>query len=78
MNKRITEDQARMTFERTMKLEHEFGEYFTGNICSMVIMHTYCVCGVMVNSLSSHFVWKSCLGQTKVYEIGICYFSAQH
>lgn len=29
MNKRITEDQAKMTFERTQKLEHEFGEYFT-------------------------------------------------
>ena len=32
MNKRITEDQARMTYERTMKLEHEFGEYFTGKL----------------------------------------------
>ena len=48
MNKRITEDQARMTFERTMKLEHEFGEYFTGNICSMVIIHTYCTTTSMV------------------------------
>ena len=30
MNKRITEEQARLTYERTMKLEQEFGEYFTG------------------------------------------------
>jgi len=29
-NKRITEDQARKTFERALKLEEEFGEYFTG------------------------------------------------
>lgn len=30
MNKRITDEQARLTYERTMKLEQEFGEYFTG------------------------------------------------
>ena len=31
MNKRITEEQARLSFDRTIKLEQEFGEYFTGN-----------------------------------------------
>ena len=30
MNKRVTEDQAKKTYERAMKLEQEFGEYFTG------------------------------------------------
>jgi len=30
MNKRITEEQARLSYERTVKLEQEFGEYFTG------------------------------------------------
>lgn len=30
MNKRITEEQARLTYDRTVKLEQEFGEYFTG------------------------------------------------
>ncbi|XP_050404710.1 disks large 1 tumor suppressor protein isoform X4 [Patella vulgata] len=29
MNKRITEEQARKTYERALKLEQEFGEYFT-------------------------------------------------
>ena len=29
-NKRMTEDQARKTYDRAMKLEQEFGEYFTG------------------------------------------------
>ena len=29
MNKRMTEEQARKLFERAMKLEQEFGEYFT-------------------------------------------------
>ena len=30
MNKRITEEQARKTYERALKLEQDFGEYFTG------------------------------------------------
>lgn len=30
MNKRLTEEQAKKTFDRAMKLEQEFGEYFTG------------------------------------------------
>jgi len=29
MNKRMSEEQARKLYERAMKLEHEFGEYFT-------------------------------------------------
>ena len=29
MNKRMTEDQARKTYERALKLEHDFGEFFT-------------------------------------------------
>lgn len=32
MNKRLTEEQARKTFDRAMKLEQEFGEFFTGMI----------------------------------------------
>lgn len=31
MNKRTTEEQAKKTFDRAMKMEAEFGEYFTGN-----------------------------------------------
>ncbi len=30
MNKRMTEEQARKTFERAQKTEQEFSEYFTG------------------------------------------------
>lgn len=29
MNKRMTEEQARKTYERALKLEQDFGEYFT-------------------------------------------------
>jgi disks large protein 1 len=32
MNKRTTEEQAKKTYERALKMEQEFGEYFTGTI----------------------------------------------
>lgn len=32
MNKRITEMSALKAYEKALKLEQEFGEYFTGNI----------------------------------------------
>ena len=31
-NKRMTEEQAKKTHDRAMKLEQEFGEYFTGKL----------------------------------------------
>lgn len=30
MNKRMSEEQAKKTYERALKIEQEFGEYFTG------------------------------------------------
>lgn len=30
MTKRMTEDQAKKTYERALKMEQEFAEYFTG------------------------------------------------
>ncbi|KAE8293776.1 Disks large-like protein 1 Synapse-associated protein 97 [Larimichthys crocea] len=35
INKRFTEEQARKTFDRAVKLEQEFTEYFTGNHCQL-------------------------------------------
>ena len=32
MNKRMTEEQARKTYERALKLEQDFGEYFTAMV----------------------------------------------
>ena len=32
MNKRLTEEQAKKTFDRDLKLEQEFEEFFTGMI----------------------------------------------
>lgn len=30
MNRRMTDEQAKKTYERALKMEQEFGEYFTG------------------------------------------------
>lgn len=42
LNKRLTEEQAQKTYDRALKLEQEFGEYFTGK-CSRphVSLHWY-------------------------------------
>lgn len=32
MNRRMTEEQAKKTYERAIKMEQEFGEYFTGMV----------------------------------------------
>lgn len=40
MNKRMTEEQAKKTFDRALKMESEFGEYFTGlliNYCILIL-----------------------------------------
>lgn len=47
MNKRMTEEQAKKTFERALKMEQEFGEYFTGISDFHVyecILHNDCFC----------------------------------
>ena len=36
MNRRMTEEQGKKTFERALKMEQEFGEYFTGK-CEMLL-----------------------------------------
>lgn len=35
MNRRMTEEQGKKTFERALKMEQEFGEYFTGKKSSI-------------------------------------------
>ena len=44
MNKRMTEEQAKKTFERAIKMEQEFGEYFTGTIYFHNNLNCVCVC----------------------------------
>lgn len=44
MNRRMTEEQAKKTFERALKMEQEFGEYFTGKLSVLFqtnLMHIF-------------------------------------
>ena len=36
LNKRLTEEQAQKTYDRALKLEQEFGEYFTGTVAAIL------------------------------------------
>lgn len=38
MNKRLTEEQAKKTYDRAIKLEQEFGEYFTGKFTFTLVV----------------------------------------
>lgn len=40
MNRRMTEEQAKKTYERALKMEQEFGEYFTGIFVYTFLYHT--------------------------------------
>ena len=43
----MTEEQARQTYEHALKLEQDFGEYFTGQclLTSLSVMATVHCCG---------------------------------
>lgn len=38
MNRRMTDEQARKTYERALKMDHEFGEYFTGTFSHHILI----------------------------------------
>ncbi len=38
INKRYTSEQAQKQYERYLKLEHEFGEFFTGKFCIVSLL----------------------------------------
>lgn len=52
MNRRMTEDQAKKTYDRALKMEQEFGEYFTGNNCYSL----YYITEINFSRLSRYFV----------------------
>ena len=41
MNRRMTEEQAKKTYERAIKMEQEFGEYFTGKYIFLFLFLLY-------------------------------------
>ncbi|KAM4695415.1 disks large homolog 1 isoform 11-T11 [Discoglossus pictus] len=57
MNKRLTEDQARKTFERAMKLEQEFTEHFTAIVQGETLEEIYNQVKQIIEEQSSTIIW---------------------
>ncbi|XP_063772440.1 disks large homolog 1 isoform X1 [Pseudophryne corroboree] len=57
MNKRLTEDQARKTFERAMKLEQEFTEHFTAIVQGDTLEEIYNQVKQIIEEQSSTYIW---------------------
>ncbi|XP_047462457.1 disks large homolog 2 isoform X28 [Mugil cephalus] len=57
LNKRLTEEQARKTFDRTMKLEQEFGEYFTALVQGDTLEDIYNHCKQVIEEHSGPYIW---------------------
>ncbi|KAL3847162.1 hypothetical protein ACJMK2_018088 [Sinanodonta woodiana] len=57
MNKRITEEQARLSFDRTMKLEQEFGEYFTAVVQGDTVAEIYAKVKEVIRDQSGPMIW---------------------
>uniref|UniRef100_A0A1A9V0K2 Disks large 1 tumor suppressor protein n=1 Tax=Glossina austeni TaxID=7395 RepID=A0A1A9V0K2_GLOAU len=57
MNRRMTEEQAKKTYERAIKMEQEFGEYFTGVVQGDTIEEIYSKVKIMIWSQSGPTIW---------------------
>ncbi|XP_075809097.1 disks large homolog 2 isoform X6 [Microtus pennsylvanicus] len=57
MNKRLTEEQAKKTYDRAIKLEQEFGEYFTAIVQGDTLEDIYNQCKLVIEEQSGPFVW---------------------
>ncbi|XP_028322079.1 disks large homolog 2 isoform X2 [Gouania willdenowi] len=57
MNKRLTEDQAQKTFDRAIKLEHEFGEFFTASVQGETLEDIYNHCKQVIEEHAGPFIW---------------------
>ncbi|XP_052313632.1 disks large homolog 2 isoform X8 [Oncorhynchus keta] len=57
MNKRLTEEQARKTFDRAMKLEQEFAEFFTALVQGDTLEEMYNHCKMVVEEHSGPYIW---------------------
>uniref|UniRef100_UPI0037E997A1 disks large homolog 2 isoform X11 n=1 Tax=Semicossyphus pulcher TaxID=241346 RepID=UPI0037E997A1 len=57
MNKRLTEDQAKKTFDRAMKLEQEFGEFFTALVQGDTLEDIYNYCKQVIEEHSGPYIW---------------------
>ncbi|XP_052570281.1 disks large homolog 2 isoform X6 [Peromyscus californicus insignis] len=57
MNKRLTEEQAKKTYDRAIKLEQEFGEYFTAIVQGDTLEDIYNQCKLVIEQQSGPFIW---------------------
>ncbi|XP_042074812.1 disks large homolog 2 isoform X4 [Haplochromis burtoni] len=57
MNKRLTEEQAQKTFDRAMKLEQEFGEFFTALVQGETLEDIYTHCKQVIEEHSGPYIW---------------------
>ncbi|XP_069069253.1 disks large homolog 1 isoform X5 [Pleurodeles waltl] len=57
MNKRLTEDQARKTFERATKLEQEFTEHFTAIVMGDTLEEIYNQVKQIIEEQSGPLIW---------------------
>ncbi|XP_072245119.1 disks large homolog 4-like isoform X3 [Leuresthes tenuis] len=57
MNKRLTEEQARKTFDRAVKLEQEFTEYFTAIVQGLSLEEVYSQVKQIIEEQSGPYIW---------------------
>ncbi|XP_047442567.1 disks large homolog 1-like isoform X2 [Mugil cephalus] len=57
MNKRFTEEQARKTFDRAVKLEQEFTEFFTAIVQGSSLEEVYSQVKQIVEEQSGPYIW---------------------
>ncbi|KAM9320588.1 disks large homolog 2 isoform 3-T3 [Gastrophryne carolinensis] len=57
ISKRLTEEQAKKTFDRALKLEQEFGEFFTAIVQGDSLDDIYNSCKLVIEEQSGPFIW---------------------
>ncbi|XP_069825805.1 disks large homolog 2 isoform X3 [Dendropsophus ebraccatus] len=57
ISKRLTEEQARKTYDRALKLEQEFGEFFTAIVQGDTLDDIYNSCKLVIEEQSGPFIW---------------------
>ncbi|XP_043272342.1 disks large homolog 4 isoform X7 [Venturia canescens] len=63
MNKRMTEEQAKKTYERALKMEQEFGEYFTAVVQGDTPEDIYVKVKSVIGEQSGPNIWVPCRDQ---------------
>ncbi|KAM4700831.1 disks large homolog 2 isoform 1-T2 [Discoglossus pictus] len=57
ISKRLTEEQAKKTYDRALKLEQEFGEFFTAIVQGDTLEDIYNSCKLVIEEQSGPFIW---------------------